>query len=188
MAKTAESLNEMLDSELEAHVKGVLLHLVDPSSAGQPEAKARFVTAEVLRRLHVCVVNARKQGLGAQGWSKQATLARVVGCFTGVSVAQGEAEYIGNLQDRFVREYEVSVRKAKQADHKAKVRAIRAGRTEVPTNESRLWELQHQLYRCKYGGVPRNALVPDASSRVRNNFPPPDSQTASTLSRSSRCV
>jgi len=168
---TRSSLNELSDELLRDYVARVLQSLREQQPSRVPRI-ASFVTASVLLRLHNLVVAARMQdgrALGTLGWTKQATLARVVGCFTGITIKQSDAEYIGNAQDYFLKDYSRTMAKACKAEREARSRAKRSGRELSAHVGSRVRELEQQIYRCKFGGVPRNAVV----AAVGNNLPLP---------------
>lgn len=110
-------------------------------------------------RVHNLVVSARQNGDTCGGWSKQATLARVVGCFTGIDIKHGDAEYIGNAQDYFLTHYNKNIVKALNVDKVRTYRARSAGK-ELPANlGQKVREIQLQIYSCKFGGVPRSVVV-----------------------------
>lgn len=152
-------MNKISDELLRTHVAAVLCAL-DGSIAPVPRI-ASFITAGVLLRLHNILVRERLNGDRCSGWSKQATLARVVGCFTGVTIDKGNAEYIGNAQDTFLRDYTQAMKKAEKAERKAQLRARKAGR-EVAVC-SRSTHMAEQIYKCKYGGVPRCVLFGEST-------------------------
>lgn len=111
MTLNVDELNELSDEALRAHVEGVLRSLRDSSAPPMPQV-APFITNHVLLRLHNLVVSVRASSQVCPGWSKQALLAYVVGVFTGVRVSKSDAEYIGNAQDYFLRDYVKQVSKA----------------------------------------------------------------------------
>lgn len=86
-------------------------------------------------------------------------MAVVVGSFTGVEICRSDAEFIGNAQDAFLKDYTKALKRARDADNKEMSRARRAGRAAQP---ARLPATKERLYSCKYGGVPRN-VVPHAA-------------------------
>lgn len=161
MIQTANELNQISEDDLRAHVDAVLLTLRD-ENAPAVLAVAPFITAHVLLQLHNLVAGARKLDIQASaGWSKQATLALVVGTFTGVKLARSDAEYIGNAQDYFLRDYMKHLSKAEKSEARATRRAALAGRMVRfgDAGESRAEQLKLQLYKCKFGGVPRHVLA-----------------------------
>lgn len=109
------------------------------------------------------MAEARRQGHACGGWSKQAALAKVVAAFTGVHVCKAEAEYIGNAQDYFLKDYVKQLKKAVKSESRAVCRARQAGRALSHTHGSRVCELKLQVYKCKFGGVPRNVVLLDGS-------------------------
>lgn len=161
------TLNELSDDVLHQHVVNVLEYLRDSENHPLPSKVASFMTAGVLLRLHNTVVAERNACNGPAGWTKQATLACVVGFFTGIRIKRADAEYIGNAQDYFLKDFSRSLGKAIRAEKEARSRARRAGRAELPTDSiqsQRIRELEMKIYRCRYGGVPRNTLFGDAGS------------------------
>lgn len=174
MASTPSELNELTDAELRSHVQNVLNALQD-SAAPAVQRVAKFITAEIMRRLHGFVIEARRNGHACGGWPRQATLARVVGCFTGVTVSRSDAEYIGNAEDTFMRDYVKQLTKAQQAQSRARSRAQRAGRVvQADIDDNRVSVLKSKLCVCKYGGVPRGVLVPhNAPAYPIHNLPVP---------------
>lgn len=154
----------MGDDELDQHVQAVLDHLNDPASGRRWKKVAPFITADVLMRFHNLVASARRAQNRCGGWTKQATLARVVGCFTGIDVKMSDAEYIGNAQDYYLKQYTKMLSKANHADTMRVHRAKKSGR-DLPAasdananRSSRVHELKTQIYKCKFGGVPRNII------------------------------
>ncbi|KAL3927927.1 MAG: hypothetical protein SGPRY_002609 [Prymnesium sp.] len=81
VVRTPSELNELSEEDiLRTHVDEELQRFVDPTL--QPlvaPAVASYVTADLLLRLHDAVVEARKNGNGCGGLTKQAALAAVVG-------------------------------------------------------------------------------------------------------------
>jgi len=124
---------------------------------------AHFVTADVLLRLHNFVQEARRQGDRCGGWPKQATLAVVVGSFTGVALRRADAEFIGNAQDSFLNLYTKELKKARDADNKQLARARKAGVAVQPT---RVASTKERIYTCKYGGVPRTTVAGEANESL----------------------
>lgn len=159
-APTPSSLNSLSQEYLRQHVALVVNELNNADVAPELRAPtvARFVTAEVLLRLHNLVVEARRHN-NCGGWSKHATLARVVGSFTGICIQKSDAEYIGNAQDCYLGAYARAVAKAKKAQRTAMQRAKQSGKPLPPHSAERVRELQDQVYQCKFGGVPRDVLV-----------------------------
>lgn len=174
MAFTApEQLNQISDDVLRAHVDATLLSLgPDVGYAVVPKV-ANFITADVLLRLHNMVAEKRRMGHSCEGWSKQAVLARVVATFTGVKVSKGDAEYVGNAQDYFLKDYVKQLAKAHKSALKAASRARKAGR-ELPSEQGgRSSELKLQIYKCKFGGVPRDVILSDSiGSELRHPSQP----------------
>ena len=119
MVQTAAELNNLSDPALRDRVLGAIQRISDPSAPELP-AVARFVTAQVLLRLHNCVVEALQNGSRAAGWNKQSTLAAVVASFTGNKLKKENAEYIGNAQDRFCASHLKQLKKAMDAARKAR--------------------------------------------------------------------
>ncbi|NDD65131.1 MAG: hypothetical protein EBZ36_14335 [Acidobacteria bacterium] len=139
------------DDILREHVRLVLQELNNPNDEVSVPKHARFITAEVMLRLHNLVVEARRHD-ACGGWSKQATLARAVGKFTGVVICKSDAEYIGNAQDSYLLGYSKALGKA--------VKALRSAKALLPSHfDDRVRELQDQVYQCKFGGVPRDVLI-----------------------------
>ncbi|KAL3902598.1 MAG: hypothetical protein SGPRY_011998, partial [Prymnesium sp.] len=89
-------------------------------------------------------------------------LAGVVGSFTGVKVKKGDAEYIENAQDTFLRHYCNALKKAKHALLNAKAKARKSGRELASHFQERVDTLNEQLYRCTFAGVPRNVTFCDS--------------------------
>lgn len=162
MVLSPVELNAMGDDELCQHVEAVIEELNNPNSERKWFKKSPFVTADILMRLHNFVALARRRNNDrCGGWSKQATLARVVGCFTGISIQQSDAEYIGNAEDYFLHNYSKNLKKAASADKMQAHRARKAG-TQLPTSHGhRESQLKLQIYTCKFGGVPRNIISRD---------------------------
>lgn len=158
MSFTPAELNEVGEPELRAHVQAVLQVLQNPAAPNVPQFSP-FITADILRRLHELVAEARSNGHACGGWSKQAVAARVVGSFTGVCIERADAEYIGNAQETFLRDYRKQLLRATQAKFKAEARAQRAGRARPAQAEERVSQLKMRVYVCKYGGVKRGVLV-----------------------------
>lgn len=104
------TLNGLSEEVLRAHVALVLNSLAAEQHPKIPKF-APFVTASVLMRLHNLVADA-KRNENCLGWTKQALLARVVGCFTGITIKRSDAEYIGNAQDYYLRDYQRRLAKA----------------------------------------------------------------------------
>lgn len=174
MDRTPAELNQMSEEDLRAHVDGVLLTLREQNAPPVPKV-ATFITADVLLRIHNLVVSARsKDSNSSGGWSKQSTLAHVVGIFTGVKLARSDAEYIGNAQDYFLRGYVKQLRKAEQAQIRAARRAIQAGRQAQPSDAAmnRVSQLKLQIYRCKFGGVPRNVVATSGEDPIHKQAVP----------------
>lgn len=145
-------LNSIGDDALLAHVTRVLLCLNDPSARKIPPV-ATFITADVLLRLHNLTVARCRETNHNNGWSKHSTLARVVGSFTGVFIRQCDGDFIGNAQDYFLRDYVKKTAKARNTESQ------KAGK-EVSNNVgARLNALKEEVYKCKFGGVPRNVIV-----------------------------
>lgn len=143
-----------------------MLNLLRDPENGKVDRICRFVTAGVMLRLHNFLVDARRQGNVCAGWGKQATFAKVVACFTGILVHKSDAEYIGNAQDCFLRDYSRALAKAHKASRMARSRALKSGK-ELPSNfGERERELEEQIYQCKFGGVPRDVLIGCASTRI----------------------
>lgn len=158
MALSPSQLNEVGDDILQAHVDTVLNSLRDSTAPSIPRT-SQFITADVLLRLHNIIAEVRRQGHACAGWTKQAVLARVVGAFTGVKVNRADAEYIGNAQDYYLKNYTKMLTKARKAEAKARSRSEKLGREPPPGCGDRVSELKLQLYKCKFGGVPRNVNV-----------------------------
>lgn len=158
---TPMDVHAISEDDLREHVNSVLAQLNDPTAATRIAKIAPFITAGVLMRLHNLVVEARQNNNLCGGWSKQATLARVVGCFTGVHMKQSDAEYIGNAQDYFLSHHAKGMSKAISAQRMRESRARRSGKPLPVDHESRVLELQLQLYKCKFGGVPRSLISRD---------------------------
>lgn len=113
-----------------------------------------------LRQLHDCV-----------GWTKQALLARVVGCFTGIKLRASDAEYIGNAQDYYLRDYVRLMTKAHKSQRMARSRAEKLSKQLPPHFDARVKELEQRIYTCKFGGVPRNLVVGGAAQIGREAVP-----------------
>lgn len=65
---------------------------------------AKFITADVMLRLHQ-ILGDMRQSHDCGGWTKQSSMAKSVATFTGVPLRAVDAEYIGNAQDTFLRDY-----------------------------------------------------------------------------------
>lgn len=164
MVSEPSELNETSDDDLRSFAIEVLNHLRGPMNGQQanplPAPRARFVTADILSRFHNVVVEIRRSHNDYGGWSKQAAVAKVVATFTGIALRQVDAEYIGNAQDTFLRDYGKAMEKAKGAERKARKRAVQSGReVREEVVGARVLELKQQVFRCKFGGVPRNYMV-----------------------------
>lgn len=162
MASTPSDLNEISDNDLRAFATDVLNCLRDPSGQQPlPAPHARFITADVLLRLHDIIVDLRRlQDSG--GWTKQAFVAKAVATFTGVKLQRCDADYVGNAQDTYLRDYKKTMAKAIAAERIARERARKAGREERADIGARVSELKQRIFQCKFGGVPRNIIVPSA--------------------------
>lgn len=169
MQWTPSQLNQIKDDVLQAHVNAILNTLGDVNAQSPPRTST-FLTADILLRLHNIVATARRNGHLCAGWTKQAVLARVVGAFTGVRVSRADAEYIGNAQDYFLKGYVKQLTKAQRAEARAISRALKA--SKEPPSSDRVAELKQQVYKCKYGGVPRTFVVCDGGSENRRQTEP----------------
>lgn len=157
---TPAELNNLTDDTLKAHVDLVLSALNDgrdPDAAGVSRV-AKFVTADVLLRFHNIVAKARNAGDKCGGWPKQATLAKVVACFTGVRMKRSDAEYVGNAQDSYLRQYRLELSKARNTDSQEVSRARKKGREVQPMRSA---QVMQRIFSCKFGGVPRIADLRD---------------------------
>lgn len=152
---TPEELNDITDDALQSHVSSVLSRLTadvdDPDTRDVPPV-ARFITADVLLRLHNIIADARLKGDRCGGWSKQATLAKVVACFTGVKLKRSDADFIGNAEDSFLHHYRKELRRARNSDSQEVSRGRRKGLEVQPT---RATQQMQRIFQCRFGGVPR---------------------------------
>lgn len=158
MINTPEELNSIDDARLSSHVASVLSCLNDQVAPKIPKI-ASFVTADILLRLHNLVAEARRLGDRCGGWTKQQTLALVVATFAGVLLKKGDAEYVGNAQDYFLKHYSQHLSKAEKAEARARSRALKSGKELAPGYKKRSLELKLQIYKCKFGGVPRHGAL-----------------------------
>jgi hypothetical protein len=67
---------------------------------------------------HNSLQEARNGGHPCGGWTKQAALAKVVGCFTGVRMNKADAEFIGNSHDARLAQFASQLHKARSSDRR----------------------------------------------------------------------
>ena len=175
MAQTPTQLNQLSDELLSERVSAVL-EALETSSAHHLPPVAPFMTSNVMLRLHNLIVSCRLGDRRPLPCSKQAMLAMVVASFTGVKMKQECAEHIGNAQDSFLRHFVASLRKAKHALASAAHKARKAGRAMSAHNEDRVRALEEQVFRCVFGGVPRNVLFLEQSQQSPSSGMPIHSQ------------
>mmetsp|Transcript_48031 Transcript_48031/g.118893 ORF Transcript_48031/g.118893 Transcript_48031/m.118893 type:complete len:376 (+) Transcript_48031:111-1238(+) len=161
MELTPRELNKLSNDVLSERVTTVLDSLCEPRSPEPVQLTkiASFVTANILERLHNLVQKARREH--RTSWSKQAALAMVVASFTGITIrSKAEAEHIGNAQDSFVRHHTHLLKKAKQSLATAECKARKSGKDVGAGPKERIEELDQRVYKCTFGGVPRNVVIP----------------------------
>lgn len=156
----------MTESDLRAHVNCVLSRLNDGGSVHDVPRVAGFITADVLLRIHNLVVVARNCNDRCGGWTKQATMALVVGCFTGVKIQHSDAEFIGNSQDSYLGHYRKELRRARNSDSQERLRARRKGMQVQPMHAAHQMQ---RIFQCRYGGVPR--LVANVTPHASHAMP-----------------
>lgn len=167
MLRTAAELNQIEDEVLKAHTESVCASLSAETEPSVP-VQASFITADVLLRLHNFIVDLRQSGNTCGGWSKQATLAKVVACFTGVLLKREDAEFIGNAEDYYLKDYLKALRKAKNTFAQQCARARKKGNQADVVEPRVLEDVQQRIYMCKHGGVPRHIRVEDGRYRQRD--------------------
>lgn len=160
--QSAKELNELSDDVLTERVLAVLASLDgDERQEGLPRI-APFITAQVLLRLHNIVQKLRSQS----HWNKHACLAMVVASFTGIRLnSKAEAEHIGNAQDAYLRHHVEALKKVKQSLSVATCKAKKVGKQISSQYMERVVSLEERVYKCTFGGVPRNICLPDIPRR-----------------------
>lgn len=152
----------------------IMATVADPEATVDPIFP--FITAGIMSRINKALPKARDENQANQanqanqtrGWCKQALLAKVIANMTGTRLQKADAEYIGNLQSRFIRDHDISMKKAKAAAQVAACKARKAGRPVPACHAERVLELERRVYHCKYGGVPRAVVVEDAAQPPSN--------------------
>lgn len=159
MIDTPSELNKISEDELRAHVTAVMRNSSDPTQ-NLPLARAQFITADVMRRLHNILIETRLNNQNWGNWSKQAAFAKIVATFTGINLQREDAEYIGNAEFTYLRDFGKALAKAASAQRSLRYRALKSGRQVPDEFDHKITELKEQIFRCKFGGVPRNVIVP----------------------------
>lgn len=161
------ALNEATDDELRARVLAVVS---DPALKGGQSLPplAPFITYELLFRLRSLIAEYSMEE--RSGWSRQASLAKVVINVTGAHTpsdftAKKDFEAAGNAMDSALVHYQQQRSKARKGQIRSANRARKSGKE--PPDYTRFAELQQRIYRCSRGCTPRQLILPAGTTSSR---------------------
>jgi len=147
---TPAQLNATPDTALRAHVDAVV------HGAGRPVKLARFITLDVLVRVHNMVVAA----VGSDG-TVLATRCRVVQSMTGrpLEPDDRDAQHHGQRMSWYIFDHPTKVAALEKTAKQRKKRLLKRGQ---PTNgwDREVKEQQEKLYVCPYGATPLTFAQP----------------------------